>query len=325
MSLQYLDAGVDLEEAGRLTQRITQRLGSALFGGFVPVSEIKSYEEPVLVSSIDGIGTKVHLAGRLHMVDGLGRDIVHHCVNDIAVHGARPLFFLDYLALNKLEPDLVERIVAGIAGACQALDIRLAGGETAEMPLVYPSGHFDIAGAVVGVVEQRDMVDGSAIRGGDVLLGLPSSGLHTNGYSLVPTIFSDDDLCRYEPDFGATLAEALLEPHRCYVTEMQLMVSTGLVHGMAHITGGGIAGNLARIMPSGLQAVVHLDPPSGLFRLIDERSGMAREEMRRIFNMGIGLIAVCDSSTPIPAGCRRLGVVQPAEASEARVVFSDND
>ncbi|MDQ2743592.1 MAG: AIR synthase related protein, partial [Chloroflexota bacterium] len=173
--VSYRDAGVDLDLASGITDRITRRLGQCLFGGFLPVSSLKSYNSPVLVSSMDGIGTKVRLASQLGKVNGLGRDIVHHCVNDIAVHGATPLFFLDYLACHSLDPDLVGSIVDGIAGACENLGFALAGGETAEMPLVYPPGHFDVAGAIVGVVEESEIVDGRDIAAGDVLIGLPSA------------------------------------------------------------------------------------------------------------------------------------------------------
>ncbi len=306
MSVRYRDAGVDLDATERITARLTKQLTGqpvsgcgGLFGGFVPASALKAYEAPVLVSSIDGIGTKVRLAARLGQVEGLGRDIVHHCVNDIAVHGASPLFFLDYLAFHRLEPDLVERMVAGIGDACAALGIQLAGGETAEMPLVYPPGHFDVAGAVVGVVEEEEIIDGRSIREGDVVIGLPSSGLHTNGYSLVQAIFSDEDYARPLPGLDGTLGEALLEPHRCYLDEVRQLITTGKVHGLAHITGGGIAGNLSRIMPPGLQAVIALADTPPLFAYLEER-GIPREEMRRVFNMGAGMIAVCDPSPPGP-------------------------
>jgi phosphoribosylformylglycinamidine cyclo-ligase len=347
MSVRYQDAGVDLERAEGITARMAQLLGTGLFGGFVPISELKSYESPVLVSSIDGIGTKVRLAARLGRVEGLGRDIVHHCVNDIAVHGAVPLFFLDYLAFNCLEPELVERMVSGIAAACAALGIQLAGGETAEMPLVYPPGHFDVAGAVVGVVEERCIVDGRSIAAGDVLLGFPSSGLHTNGYSLVQAIFSEEDFLRYEPELGTTLGEALLEPHRCYLREIRTLLETGAVHGMAHITGGGIAGNLSRVLPPGLQAVVELPQASlfqaaapPLFAYLEER-GVPRDEMRRVFNLGVGMMAVCNPSVlalhpsaPLShlqagdgAGVEGmyLGTIQHIDRSDERsVVFRDS-
>jgi phosphoribosylformylglycinamidine cyclo-ligase len=334
MSVTYRDAGVDLEAAEGLTDQITQRLGSRLFGGFVPVSQLKTYQSPVLVSSIDGIGTKVRLAARLNRVEGLGQDIVHHCVNDIAVHGATPLFFLDYLAFHHLELSLVERIVGGIADACEALGIRLAGGETAEMPSVYPPGHFDIAGAIVGVVEEQEIVDGSAVVPGDLLIGLPSSGLHTNGYSLVQRIFSEEDYIRRDPISGKTLGEALLEPHRCYLSEIRDLMATGTVHGLAHITGGGIPGNLSRILPAGMRAVIDLPPPPPLFRCLQEGGSgtgaakrVARDEMRRVFNMGVGLIAVCAPPAHDLIDGQQffyLGEIRASTSHERSVYFRDD-
>jgi phosphoribosylformylglycinamidine cyclo-ligase len=297
MMISYRETGVDLDAAEEINANLSARLGTGLFGGFVPASVLKRYEEPVLVSSMDGIGTKVRLAGELGRVAGLGEDIVHHCVNDIAVHGATPLFFLDYLAFHQLEPALVDEIVTAIAGACDRLGITLAGGETAEMPLVYPPGRFDIAGAIVGVTEQRDIVDGSGIAPGDVLFGLPSSGLHTNGYSLIQRLFASGEYSELVPELGTSLGEALLVPHRCYLAEIQTLLATGVVRGLAHITGGGIAGNLARILPPRLQAVIELPPPGPLFELIRLR-GISIEEMRRVFNLGIGMVAVVSNHPP---------------------------
>ncbi len=324
MSVRYSDAGVDLGVAEEIAARIKERVGNGLFGGFIPVSALKTYTSPVLVSSIDGVGTKVRLAAQLDLLDGLGADIVHHCVNDIAVHGAQPLFFLDYLACHRLEPPMVDRIVASIASACEALEIRLAGGETAEMPLVYAPDHFDLAGAIVGVVEEHDIIDGSSIRAGDVVLGLPSSGPHTNGFSLVQALFSDQEYTRYEPSLRTTLGEALLEPHRCYLPHMRTLVATGQVHGLAHITGGGIAGNLSRIIPSGLEARIDLPTLPPLFDLIQAR-GVEPAEMRRVFNLGIGLIAVCDPQvlTTFHTPFELIGEVQPDSTDQRRVSFRD--
>jgi phosphoribosylformylglycinamidine cyclo-ligase len=324
VSVRYSDTGVDLTVAEDVAARIKERVGNGLFGGFISVSALKAYDSPVLVSSIDGVGTKVRLAAQLDRLDGLGADIVHHCVNDIAVHGAQPLFFLDYLAFHRLEPPIVDRIVASIASACEALDIRLAGGETAEMPLVYAPEHFDVAGAIVGVVEESDIIDGRSIRAGDVLLGLPSSGLHTNGFSLVQTLFTDAEYERYEPLLETTLGEALLQPHRCYLEEIRTLLATGQVHGLAHITGGGIAGNLSRIIPAGLEAQIGLLTPSPLFEAIQAR-GVEWAEMRRVFNLGVGLIAVCDPQvlatfhTPFEF----IGEVQTSDSDQRRVSFRD--
>jgi phosphoribosylformylglycinamidine cyclo-ligase len=325
VSVLYREAGVDLEVADLIKGRISKRLGTGLFGGFVPVSALKRYDEPLLVSSIDGIGTKVRLAALLDKVEGLGQDLVHHCVNDIAVHGATPLFFLDYLALNRLIPNLVERIVASIEEACRAIGIRLAGGETAEMPLIYPQDHFDIAGSVVGVVERCEVIDGSAIGIGDVVIGLPSSGLHTNGYSLVQEVFCDKDFYGYEPELGVSLGEALLEPHRCYLGDLPQLLATGKVHGLAHITGGGISGNLSRILPPARRAVLTLPAPPPLFSLI-ERRGISSEEMRHVFNMGIGMIAVCDESIA-ESQFLQLGHIEQRnvlDAQERSVEFRDD-
>lgn len=321
MSISYREAGVDLELAGEITARIGAHVGSGLFGGFLPVSKLKNFDAPVLVTSIDGVGTKVRLAAMLGDTGGLGRDLVHHCVNDIAVHGATPLCFLDYLAFNRLDPVLIDGIVADIAGACAGLDIVLAGGETAEMPLVYPPGHFDMAGAIVGVVEQAEIIDGSAIIIGDVALGLPAAGLHTNGYSLVQHLFTEEDYRRYEPAVGMTLGEALLEPHRCYLDEITQLRGTGQVHGLAHITGGGIAGNLSRVIPDGLTAVLNLPEPPPLLELLRSR-GVSADEMARVFNLGIGLIAVCAPSVlagPLPAGAHVLGEMTKSADGRGKV------
>jgi phosphoribosylformylglycinamidine cyclo-ligase len=320
MTVTYRDAGVDLTVAEEVAASLRSRFQTGLFGGFLPVPQLKSYDSPVLVSSVDGVGTKAHLAARLGCVDGLGLDIVHHCVNDIAVHGAEPLLFLDYLAFHRIDPALVERIVGSIAGACSALGITLAGGETAEMPLVYPEGRFDLAGTIVGVVDQAKIVDGSAIRPGDLLLGLPSTGLHTNGYSLVQHLFYDDEYSRYERSLGVTLGEALLAPHRCYLHEIRCLLATGAVHGLAHITGGGIEGNLGRILPNGVSARIRLpEPAPPLFRYL-AASGVDEIEMRAVFNMGIGLIAVCDPAVLQQIGCYPvIGQIEQA-AGEARSV-----
>ncbi len=323
MSIRYADAGVHLEVAEQVTERIANRLGSALFGGFVPVPELKTYRSPVLVSSIDGIGTKVKLAAQLNALDGLGQDIVHHCLNDIAVHGARPLFFMDYLAFHSLEPDLVEQLVASIAAACEAQGVRLAGGETAEMPSVYAPGHFDIAGAVVGVVESDEIVDGTAIREGDLILGLPASGLHTNGYSLVQRVFSAAEYATYDLVLGRSLGDELLEPHRCYLDPIREALAGANVHGLAHITGGGIEGNLSRIVPDGLVAELTLPPDlPPIYTLLHGR-GVPWNEMREVFNMGIGLIAVCDPQTSLSGEWFELGTISKS-TSERRVRFGDD-
>ena len=323
MSVRYLDAGVDLTVAQDVSQRLKSRVGG-LFGGFVPVSELKSFREPVLVSSIDGVGTKVRLASTLNRVHGLGYDLVHHCVNDIAVHGARPLFFLDYLAFHRVHAGTVEALVDSIVAACHSLGIRLAGGETAEMPSVYGEGHFDMAGAIVGVVERSGIVDGSGIGMGDIVIGLPSSGVHTNGFSLVQTLFTAEECMAFEPALDSTLGEALLQPHRCYLEDVIRLSATGAVHGLAHITGGGIAGNLERIVPDGLQARIDLPQAPALFSIIQHR-GVSTAEMRRVFNMGFGMIAVCDCRIPREAFApyQVIGSIGQIKKGEDKVTFHD--
>jgi phosphoribosylformylglycinamidine cyclo-ligase len=321
--MRYADAGVQLDVADAVTERITSRLGSALFGGMVAVPELRAYTNPVLVSSMDGVGTKVRLAARLGDCSHLGQDLVHHCVNDIAVHGATPLFFLDYLAFHTLIPHVVHEVVEGIAGACEALGMRLAGGETAEMPGVYAPDQFDVAGAIVGVAERDEIVDGSQTAGGDILLGLPASGLHTNGYSLVQRVFADDEYQAFVPALGQTLGSALLTPHRCYLPEIRRLFHAGGVRGFAHITGGGIAGNLARIIPDGLTAEVSLPTPPPLYRLLHDH-GIPWDELHAVFNMGIGLIAVCAPGIAAPGDWIPLGSLRRAVHETGKVSVYDH-
>jgi phosphoribosylformylglycinamidine cyclo-ligase len=319
---RYLDAGVDIKLSDSIAADFRTRIGVGLFGGFVPVSDLKSYRAPVLVSSIDGVGTKVRLAAQLGRLEGIGTDLVHHCVNDIAVHGAWPRFFLDYLAFHHIDKRTVEIVVGGIRDACETLGIRLVGGETAEMPAIYSAGQIDVAGTVVGVVEEDEIVDGSAIQDGDVVVGFESSGCHTNGYSLIARLFDSTDYARYETGLGTTLGEALLRPHRCYLSDIRVLIDTGWVHGLAHITGGGIAGNLSRILPDGLDAKLEPLRLPALFKLIRQR-GVEEEEMRRVFNMGIGLIAVCDPRirSSLPSDHRLIGLVQASQKNGGRVTF----
>jgi phosphoribosylformylglycinamidine cyclo-ligase len=247
------------------------------------------------VSSLDGVGTKTRLAARRGAAAqaGLGRDLVNHCVNDVAVQGARPLFFLDYLAFARLDPGQVAELVRGMAAACREAGCALVGGETAEMPSIYREGEYDVAGCLVGVVEAADLIDGRTIRAGDVLLGLPSLGLHTNGFSLALRLLPELERGQ-APEGVEALVDKLLAPHRSYLGEITRLCAAGAVHGLAHITGGGIPGNLARILPAGLAARVDAAawtvPP--LFRQLQEAGGIGADEMYRVFNMGIGLIAV---------------------------------
>ena len=303
----YRQSGVDID-AGNETVRRIKSLARSTFTPAV-LSEIGSfgglfrfdrnrYEDPVLVSSADGVGTKLKVAFMTGRHNTVGGDLVNHCVNDILVQGAEPLFFLDYLAAGRLLPDVAEQVIAGVARACRENACALVGGETAEMPGFYADGEYDIAGFIVGVVDRMKLVDGRAIVPGDVLVALPSVGLHTNGYSLARRVLFE--VAAYKPDtfvreLGTTVADALLAPHRSYLPFVRSLLDRGYVHGLAHITGGGITENVPRVLPEGCAAEIDLAswsvPP--VFRLIAERGSIARDEMFRAFNMGVGMIVVC--------------------------------
>jgi phosphoribosylamine--glycine ligase / phosphoribosylformylglycinamidine cyclo-ligase len=270
--------------------------GIGSFGGLYDAQLLQSMQAPVLVASTDGVGTKVKLAAQARQFASIGEDIVNHCINDILVQGARPLFFLDYIAASQLEPQMVAEVVAGMASACRAAGCALLGGETAEMPGVYAPAAFDVAGTIVGVVERSRILPRSDIQAGDVLIGLASSGPHTNGYSLIRSIFEGADLNEIIPELGVPLAAALLAPHRSYLPRLAPLLAQpelGL-KGMAHITGGGLVDNIPRILPPGLGAVVQCGawPVPPLFRLIQERGQVTGAEMHRVFNMGLGMVLI---------------------------------
>ena len=303
----YKSSGVDREAASLAIGRISalaasthgpQVLGG--IGGFGSMYQLSGYREPVLISSTDGVGTKIKIAIAMGQYDGLGEDVVNACVNDVVASGARPLFFLDYIAAGELVPDIVEALARGMVRACEAVGCALIGGETAEMPGVYGEQDFDLAGFAVGVLEREEVPDPSAISEGDLLLGIPSSGLHTNGYSLVRSALGlngePSPLGEFVPELGKTLGEALLEPHRSYYRLVE--PAKGLVKGMAHITGGGLVENVPRVLPPGLGARFDADtwavPP--IFTVIQERSDVERDEMYRVFNMGLGMVLVCERS-----------------------------
>jgi len=305
MPTTYRDAGVDIEAGEETVRRIKGLVRETFtpgvlgdlgaFGGFFALDKA-AYDEPVLVSSIDGVGTKLKVAVRVGRHDTVGEDLVNHCVNDIAVSGARPLFFLDYFSTGVLKPAVAEQVIRGFAKACKENGCALIGGETAEMPDLYRPGDFDLAGCVVGVVERRDVLDGSKVGEGDVLLGLPSTGLHTNGYSLARKVLFGRFVAGDTPDAlgGETVGEALLRVHRSYLDAIQALVAEGIPHGFAHVTGGGLEGNTRRIIPDGLRPEFDWDawrrPP--LFRLIQETGDVPEDDMRRTFNLGVGLVAV---------------------------------
>ncbi|MCK5861806.1 MAG: phosphoribosylformylglycinamidine cyclo-ligase [Candidatus Hydrogenedentes bacterium] len=306
LSLKYSDSGVSIDAANEalssikelvkrtFTENVLCDIGT--FGAMFQL-DVKQFSDPVLVSSVDGVGTKLKLAFMTGKHDTVGIDLVSHCVNDILVQGARPLFFLDYFSVGKLEPAVAIEVVRGLSAGCRYAACALIGGETAEMPDMYQPGEYDLAGTIVGIVDRSRIVDGSAIREGDVIVGLPSTGLHTNGYSLARKICFEvaglkvtDEM----PGVGRSVAEALMEPHISYAKLMQLVMSRVDVRGMAHITGGGITDNLPRILPEGLGAKIDLSswvvPP--LFRFLQEKGNVAELEMLHTFNMGQGFLFV---------------------------------
>ncbi len=264
--------------------------GMGAFGGLFDVGALKNMDAPVLASSTDGVGTKTKVAAALGRYDTLGQDLVNHCVNDLLVQGAQPLFFLDYVASGRLEPTLTAALIENVAAGCRAHSIPLLGGETAEMPGVYVAGEFDLVGTLVGVVERSRLVTGEQVRAGDVILGLASGGLQTNGFSLARHIL---DGSYDEPLGDATVGDALLAPHRSFLGALTPLLDAGLVRGMAHITGGGLPGNLPRSLPEGLGALItpEWNVPE-IFTLIKERGNVSRDEMYSVFNMGVGFVLI---------------------------------
>ncbi len=280
---------------GTFTPGVLSEIGS--FGGLFSLAAV-GLREPVLVASADGVGTKLKVAFLANRHDTVGADLVNHCVNDVLVQGATPLFFLDYLATGRLSPAVAEQVVSGMARACRENGCALLGGETAEMPGFYAEGEYDLAGFIVGAVERSRVIDGRSLAPGDALIGLPSSGLHTNGYSLARRIVFDTlglTIDSALPGIGATVGDALLATHRSYLPALRPVIDRQLVKGLAHITGGGITENLPRILPGGVAAQIRRsswDVPA-LFTLLQDAGGVADDEMYRAFNMGIGMIIAC--------------------------------
>jgi phosphoribosylformylglycinamidine cyclo-ligase len=302
--LTYTRAGVNIDEGDRFIQLIKKNVretytgrvigGIGGFGGLFD-ARFKKLRRPVLVSSIDGVGTKLIVAQKAGVYTTVGQDLVNHCVNDILVCGARPLFFLDYYATGKLKPEAAADVVSGLALACRENGCALIGGETAEMPGLYHGEDFDLAGAIVGVVERSGIVDGSRIKKGDALIGLPSTGLHTNGFSLARAVlFKDYKPHARVPELGMTLAEALLAVHRSYLKPVSRLSAKIEIRGMSHITGGGIVGNTMRIVPEGRTLEIDWGawerPP--IFNLIQRLGNVPEDDMRRTFNLGLGLVMV---------------------------------
>jgi phosphoribosylformylglycinamidine cyclo-ligase len=302
MKETYASAGVDISLKSKVISRISQHaratLGPEVLSGvgfFGGLYEFKGYKNPVIVSSVDGVGTKLKIASALNRFDTVGIDIVNHCVNDIFTCGAKPIFFLDYIAIGKMVPDRVEALGKGVAEACKDVGAALIGGETAEMPGIYHDDDFDLVGFVVGVVEKDKIMMGNSIVAGDAILGLPSSGLHTNGYSLARKVFGEtaSTLNKRYAELGRTVGEALMETHICYFKQLKPLLKN--VKGLAHITGGGLVGNVPRSLPKGLAAQFDskkwTKPP--IFSLLRKKGNVDIQEMYKVYNMGIGMAVIC--------------------------------
>jgi phosphoribosylformylglycinamidine cyclo-ligase len=315
--MRYQDAGVNIDAAHRAKRRIKQLARRTFnprvlrdvgaFGGFFALNGLP--RDAVLVSSVDGVGTKLKIAFAMGQHSTVGADLVNHCVNDIAVHGATPLFFLDYLATGRLKPEVVTKIVSGVARSCRETGCALVGGETAEMPGFYPDEEYDLAGCIVGWVRRGRIIDGSGIRAGDVVLGLPSAGLHTNGYSLARKALLEEgglQLDQFIPELGRTLGDELLAPHRCYRKVIAPFLGTegsgrgkerrrtGVLQGIVHITGGGLTENPPRILPAGCRMEIRLRgwPVPPIFELVAKHGHVPQDDMLRTFNMGVGMMLV---------------------------------
>jgi len=309
-TVTYADAGVDIDRANRTKKRIkylahktfTRGVLSEIggFGGLFSIDRQK-YVDPVLVSSVDGVGTKLKVAFEMKMHHTIGADLVNHCVNDIAVQGAAPLFFMDYLATGKLDPEIAEKVIEGLADACKHNGCALIGGETAEMPGFYPEGEYDLAGFIVGVVERERIITGKTVQPGDVILGLASNGLHTNGYSLARKLLFE--IAHYTPDsyvneLKGKVGNELMHTHRSYWPIIKKLVNADCVSALAHITGGGITENLPRVLPRGVAAVIEMGswPVLPIFEHLQKLGNVPPDEMLRTFNMGLGMLIVVPSA-----------------------------
>ncbi len=338
-SLTYRDAGVDIDAGDALVEAIkplarkTMREGLlAGIGGFGALFEVpKRYKEPVLVSGTDGVGTKLKLAFEWKRHDTVGIDLVAMSVNDILVQGAEPLFFLDYFACGKLEVGTAARVVGGIAAGCEMAGCALIGGETAEMPGMYPDGEYDLAGFAVGAVEKSAIIDGSKVKAGDVVLGLASNGVHSNGFSLVRKILSVSGADLQQDCGGVTLADAIMAPTRIYVKPLLELMKSVDVHAMAHITGGGLVENIPRVVPDSLMAELQRSswPVTPLFSFLQKAGGVEDAEMHRVFNCGIGMVVVVDAADADRAMAHlqaagesvyKVGLIRERKAGEAPTV-----
>jgi len=330
----YAASGVNIDAGNRAVELMAEAvrstygpevlLGIGAFGGLYAAAKLQAMRHPVLVGSTDGVGTKTKVACALGSYETLGHDIVNHCINDILVQGAEPLFFLDYVASSVIDPQVVASVVTGVSAACREAGCALLGGETAEMPGVYEPGELDLAGTIIGVVERDEIIDGTTIAPGDVLIGLPSAGLHTNGFSLARRIFPPSTYGEYAEVLGRPLGRALVEPHRSYLPYFRAIRQVAAIKGMAHLTGGGFVDNIPRILPPGVCAVVDRSawtvPP--LFRLIEEVGQVDHDEMYRVFNMGIGLVLVVtpgDAAAVLAAEASTVVIGEVVASSTERV------
>jgi phosphoribosylformylglycinamidine cyclo-ligase len=343
--MRYADAGVDISVAEEVKRRIAALAGKtfrrgvlAPIGGFGSLFHLnrKRWRDPVLVASCDGVGTKLKVAFAARIHSTVGADILNHCVDDILTQGAEPIFFLDYIAMGKLDPRVIEQVIEGMTRAAKQAGCSLIGGETAEMPDVYAPGEYDLAGFIVGAVERKKMLDPSRVRPGDVLLGLASSGLHTNGYSLArKLVFGVAKLGpdSYVAEIGNKIGAELLKPHRCYWPLLKNVMARGWVASMAHITGGGITGNLPRALPRNVRAVVELGswPVLPIFRFLAQLGRMERAELLRTFNLGVGMILVVPSRdiSRVESELKRrrekfflIGRIERAARGKSNVVYS---
>ena len=343
--MKYADAGVNIAVADDAKQRI-RHLASRTFtpavlggiGGFGALYSLdhKKYKEPVLVSSADGVGTKLKIAMAMGNHSTVGGDLVNHCVNDILVQGAEPLFFLDYLAMGKLEANVVEQLVDGMSRACRKAGCSLIGGETAEMPGFYPAGEYDLAGFIVGIVERKNILTGKNVKPGDTLLALPSAGLHTNGYSLARKLVFE--MAKLKPDtyvaeVGNKIGAELMKPHVCYAPALKNLLAKGWISALAHITGGGIPGNLPRVLPSGVKAIIDLDawPVPPIFKYLAKLGEIDSDELLQSFNMGVGMIVIVSAEHIKEAEADlkrrrekffRIGRIERGDTGKARLIYS---
>src|SRR5438309_4002050 len=343
--MRYADAGVNIAVADDAKNRIrhlaTRTFTNGVLGGignFGALFELdkEKFKEPILVSSADGVGTKLKIAMAMDVHSTVGGDLVNHCLNDILVQGAEPLFFLDYLALGKMNPRVVEQLVDGMSRACRKAGCALIGGETAEMPGFYPPGEYDLAGFIVGAVERKRLLTGKSVKPGDTLLALPSAGLHTNGYSLARKLVFEVAKLKpetYVAEVGNKIGPELLKPHLCYAPALKNILAKGWLTALAHITGGGIPGNLPRVLPAGVRAEIDLDswPVPPIFKYLAKVGKIDTDELLQSFNMGVGMILVVPQAhvQSVEADLKRrrekfhrIGRIEKGDSGKAKVKFS---